>query len=153
MRNLVFSIVGLVLGAWCLWIGIDPESGVPKATELKSASGSVMWAEATRYAVRFRLSGANRTYVYPLKAGNLAEVSSFLSPAVSPKVSVLYGPSKSGESQVWEITAQDRQLRTYEQVSQSWTEDNHWARWGGLALLLAAAYLYRESRRADPGEA
>jgi len=126
---------------------MNPESGVPKPNDLNRASGNVVWAESNRYTVFFRLSDSDRTYFYPSKAGDLAVVGSYLSPAVGPQVSVLYGPPESGQSSVWEITSRDQPLRTYEQIRQHWTTDNHRGRWGGLVLLLAAVYLYRESRK------
>ena len=119
---------------------------MPKPEDLKRAYGSVVWAESNRNTVYFRLSGSDRIYFYPSRAGDMETVSSYLSPAVAPQVSVLYGPPQSGQSPVWEISARDRPLRTYEQVRLDWMSSSQWSMWGGLALLLAAAYLFRISR-------
>jgi len=146
MRNLLFSIAALVLGSWFLWSGLNAESEVPKQEDLKRVNGSVTWAESSRNAVYFRLSGSERIYFYPSRAGEMATVSSYLSPAVGPQVSVLHGPLVSGQGPVWGIDGQDRPLRTYDQVRQAWISSGQWAKWGGLALLIAAAYLYRQSK-------
>ena len=146
MRNLLLSISALVLGSWFLWSGLNFGSRVPKPEDLKRADGSVTWAESNRNTVYFRLSGSDRIYFYPSQAGDIATVSSYLSPAVGPHVSVLYGPPESGQSPVWGISAQGRPLRTFEQVHDAWTSSGQWAKLGGLALLLAAVYLYRLSR-------
>jgi hypothetical protein len=154
MRNLLFSISAAVLGTWFLWSGLGPQSGVPSPSSLKQASGNVTWAESDRTSVFFRLSGSDRTYVYASRAGDLAAVSSYLSPAFGPKISVLYGPDEATHNPVWEISAYSRPLRTYEQVQHDWTRNNNWAVLGGVALILAAAYLYREStRETAPSEA
>ena len=154
MRNLLLSIASSILGCWFIWSGVNPQSGVPSLPELMQATGIVTWAEADRTTVYFRLSGSDRTYLYSSKAGDLSAVSSYLSPAVGPQVSILYGPHESLQNPVWEISTPDRSLRTYEQIQRDWTESNNWAVLGGIALLLAAAYLYRESKKEDaPSEA
>lgn len=103
---------------------------IPDLRSLQPSAGQVDWVDDRGSLLRFALRGEPRVYGYNGKGGRLGQVVRELKAAQGSTVSLRYaapliepgvGPAYY---RVWDISIEDRPVRSYEDTRRAWHADN-----------------------------
>lgn len=154
------ALFGLLVGPFIVYKFLsDPTAGIPAVDELVVINGKIDWIESGDYGVHFGLDGYSMSFVYHSKAGGLQQVSNALSlhqgkqAEVMVKLEDAHGPMDSAivDLHVFQLVIDGIVIRTYEQTSKAWLQDNKVAPYIGIFFTLAGLILGHHSmfRKSD----
>jgi hypothetical protein len=145
------AVLGFLGGLVVIVSSIRGPSSFPQRQHLEKISGTVAWVQPFRYGLKFGFRDDVRIYTYAQKSGDLAVISAALrNPAEQPITILIATPVKSDPSsslEVLEIRSSNLELRSLDQVRESWAEDYQFGYAAGFLVLLAAGYLEYRVRR------
>lgn len=135
----------LAAGTWAP--ALDHDAGIPLVSELREAHGPLANITPHRYGIKFRLYGRAEIFDYPSKARAYELVKSALTTARNKEIALLFNPeprtswlSSEAYYDVWQLTVDDRPVRTVADSMEGYRSDNAVASWLFVWLLLSGVY-------------
>ncbi len=127
---------------------LDPKAGITAEAALQQTSGKVAWVDERKFGTRFGLAGHAERFNYPSKANGMGAVRNALIHANEQMVSVHHdgegrSPIFSDDKchDVWALTIEGREIRTYAESAAAWESDNRLKPWLGSAMVVCGLVL------------
>jgi len=143
-QTLLIGVVSLAMGGGICFLTTH-NIGIPPASSLAVATGTVDWVRRERYAITFGLQGQARAYRYSSKANAMGLVLDRLAGAGRQPVRILYdavhpsGPVWSDDkyNDIYELSVGGVMVRSHANMAAAYAADDRLGYWLGGAFVVA----------------
>ncbi|TLU61232.1 hypothetical protein FE810_15535 [Thalassotalea litorea] len=133
-RNLIISIISIVMGFAFLYINITEENGgVPYENTLIQKSGEIDWLKKEKYGIKFQFTDKELFFNFQSKLGGIGDIYQALKVSKDKTVLIRYketiprtGFTGDVYHNVWVIDIDGQAIRSYEESESQWRNDEIW---------------------------
>ncbi|NNE84236.1 MAG: hypothetical protein HKN28_09730 [Alphaproteobacteria bacterium] len=136
-----FGVLLLILAAIFWYVSRDPGSGVPPYQDLKYYSGEPESITQRDNNIRFRLRGNDIVFRYSSKSSKTVGVRYAIDNATIVGVKYQDEGPKAKLKEVFEMMADGRVVRSYQDIMEAWKKDDKLGPWLSFVAGLAGIYL------------
>ncbi|WP_189454550.1 hypothetical protein [Cognatilysobacter bugurensis] len=145
---LLYAVLSLAISiiAFYSWVSY---SGLPELSQLKIATGRIVWVEKGRYGIRFDLERVPEDFNYASKGGAVDRVHSAINSAVGQPITVWFDPAQTVGApgtdeefyEVYQLSVSGSVVRPLKDVEEAWGSDMKFALWLSAFFALNGVFL------------